>query len=94
MKVVELKFPQDLVGLAGRKYGEQVYETQIKPQWDSHSENVTLEFPEYIEIVSSSFVQGLFSQIIEDFGYDGIREKVSVRSSNPGLEERVWDRIY
>ena len=62
MKKIELDFDRydrTLISLSGRKFGEKTYNDQVAPYIEKQ-EKVTLVFPDKIEVVASSFVQGLF----------------------------------
>ena len=64
MKVVKLIFDKSQTRLAGFSYGETTYREQVKPIYDKindENEQVKLVFPNQIEKVASSFVQGFFS---------------------------------
>lgn len=97
MKVVKLIFDKSQTRLAGFPYGETTYREQVKPIYDKISdenEQVKLVFPNQIEKVASSFVQGLFSELINSIGYEKIEERFIIESSNEKLTARIQENIY
>ncbi len=97
MKVVKLIFDKSQTRLAGFPYGETTYREQVKPIYDKISdenEQVKLVFPNQIEKVASSFVQGFFSELINSIGYKKIEERFIIESSNEKLTARIQKNIY
>lgn len=92
MKVIKLKLPKDTSGVAGFKYGEQIYKEQVKANYDM-SDKLTIEFPDNIERVGSSFIQGLFSEIIMSKGFRFIEENIVIKSKSAELTRRILNRI-
>ncbi len=70
---IYLNFSKTIYGLAGYDYGVEVYKKQIEPQMD-YCKRTEIVFPESIEIIASSFIQGMFATIIEKVGYKGIKD--------------------
>lgn len=71
---IHLSFDKTMYGLAGYKYGVEVFNEQVAPQLD-YSKQIELIFPSNIEMIASSFIQGLFSEIVKKIGYQGVQEK-------------------
>ena len=90
---IELKFEyKSVVNLAGYLYGHNVYDTQIKDHLDV-SKDFAISFPGFIVDVSSSFVQGLFAEIIKNIGLLDTINRLSIISPNSGFEEKVKERL-
>ena len=70
---IYLNFSKTIYGLACYDYGVEVYKKQIEPQMD-YCKRTEIVFPESIEIIASSFIQGMFATIIEKVGYKGIKD--------------------
>ena len=89
MKVVKLIFDKSQTRLAGFPYGETIYD-----KISDENEQVKLVFPNQIEKVASSFVQGFFSELINSIGYEKIEERFIIESSNEKLTARIQENIY
>lgn len=94
MVEIELVFAEGNRGLAWFDKGVKTYEEQVKPNYTGINDKITLKFPEHIEQVTSSFVQGLFDEWIHSNGYQWIQENVIIETSGDYLREAIWDRIY
>ena len=81
---VSLVFNKTITKLAGFPYGESVYETQIKDKVDLF-QPCKIVFPSNIERVASSFVQGLFSEIVKAIGYQGVENNIEIETANKEL---------
>lgn len=88
----ELKFEKSMTCIAGYEYGEQVFSEQIKGDI-SYDKKITIVFPERIVRVASSFVQGLFKEIIDNIGYEGIEENVEIITGDEKLTKQIRSRI-
>lgn len=93
MTKINLTFPKSETGLAGFPYGETVYNEQAR-NIISFDGEIEIIFPNQIEKVASSFVQGFFAEIIAAIGYKGIEEKVKVVSKSEKLTESILKNIY
>ncbi|MGX7202407.1 hypothetical protein BCR22_07455 [Enterococcus plantarum] len=94
MKIVKLKFDNTISGLAGFPYGQKIYEDQVKGVYTNHSEKIEIEFPNNIQKVASSFVQGFFSELVLEVGYEGIEKNVEIKSSSDELSKAIKKRLY
>lgn len=82
MKTVILKFSKTLVALAGNPFGKRTYIDQVKGKLDL-SDTAVIIFPDNIEKVASSFVQGFFDEWLNTIGLDKIKSKVTIQSIHP-----------
>lgn len=88
-KKVYLKFDKKLTGLAGFDYGYKIYcEQAFGHDFDA------VVFPKEIELVASSFTQGFFRDLIEQYGADYVREHYKIESVNEWVKEKVTGDIY
>lgn len=71
---IYLSFNKTMYGLAGYDYGRDVFRDQILPQID-YSKHIEIIFPDTIESVASSFIQGMFEEIVRNVGYSGVQDK-------------------
>lgn len=77
-----LQFDKTITNLAGNRYGREIYSNQIENILELSEKNV-VEIPETIEDVASSFVQGIYSALSEQYGKEkalNIMELYSVRA--------------
>lgn len=95
IKVIELKFKKDITRLAGFPYGKETYEQQVAGEINvEKTEKLTLVFPESIEKIASSFVQGFFSDLVSTIGYEGIEKKIIVQTKSDSLKESIMRNLY
>lgn len=92
MKKIELVLPKDTNTVSGFVYGESIYNEQVKNKYNKN-EKLIIKFPDYIERVGSSFVQGFFSDIISSRGYEFIEDNIEIESNSDRLTRRIRKRI-
>lgn len=78
---VMLSFNKSLTNLAGYDYGKQVYDNQIAGKIDIDKE-FTIGFPPAIKGVASSFVQGLFKDIVDKIGLSATEKRLKIVAEN------------
>ena len=69
-----------LSNLTGNKYGRSIFNEQVK-ETISYDKPITIIFPDYIDNVGSSFIQGFFDEMVGKLGIWGIEKKVDIKSS-------------
>lgn len=89
---IKLEFDKTITRLAGFPYGEAVYNEQVKGHVD-FSGPVTIEFPEQIVKIASSFVQGFFKEIIYEVGVEGIGKSVQIVTPNLNLKQTIISNL-
>lgn len=96
MKTVELIFEKSQTRLAGFPYGETTYKDQVKSVYDgvANNEVIKVVFPNQIEKVASSFVQGFFAELINTIGYEKIEERFLIESSSEKLTAKIRENIF
>lgn len=94
MMTVKLELPKSSAGLAGYEYGKEVFNKQIGDVYKKESGKLKIVFPPNIERVASSFVQGFFSIIVEEHGYDVVQDRIILEAKSKELEEDIWQRLY
>lgn len=90
---IKLEFPKSETRLAGFPYGETVYKQQVANDI-KFDDKITIVFPDQIEKIASSFVQGFFAAIVDAIGYKGIDDKVTIKSRNEALTASIRKNIY
>ena len=88
MKCIYLVFPKNKTRLVGYNYGKHTYDMQLKDKI-SPDEITYIVFPEQIEKVSSSFLEGLFEDIFNLFGYKVAGDKIRVETKNESLRNSM-----
>lgn len=92
MKTVNLTFKQTLVSLAGNPFGKKTFEEQVKPYLNDEMD-ICIVFPNHIEMIASSFVQGFFAYWLNSLGLDGILRHIKVKAKNEDIVRRVYDNL-
>ena len=90
--MVTLTFEKSLTYLAGFDFGEKIYKDQLADKID-FKKNFTIIFPDQIKGVASSFVQGLFKEVIDEEGLWETEKKISIKSSSDELSEAIRKKL-
>lgn len=90
---IRLEFKNHLTGIAGFLYGQQTYKDQVQSKLKGQLQAMTIVFPDNIERVASSFVQGFFSDIINKVGYDDFDDIVTIKAKTEDLAEEIRGNI-
>ena len=81
--IIKLELDENATRLAGNPYGREIYRKQVKDKIDINNIN-TIEFPERIKKVASSFVQGFFTELLDTHGYYKMRNIIEIKLSTRG----------
>ena len=87
-----LKFDNQVTRLAGYPYGKTVFEEQISKDIDYEFLPITIEFPKHIIKAASSFTQGFFESLVENFGYNLLDNQV-ILICDGALLESIKDNL-
>lgn len=87
-KNIKLEFNGAITRLAGNPYGKKVYEEQVKNIFDFNDKNVII-FPNTIEDIAISFVQGFISEILEKIDRDMLFDHIEIEAT-----EKVKDKFF
>lgn len=90
--MVSLEVKKDLISLAGYDYGKEIFSTQIKNKIDL-TKDFNIVIPANIKFVASSFVQGLFSEIINEIGLQATEEKAHIYSENKKIKQTFMSKL-
>lgn len=93
MNTINLMFDKSETRLAGFPYGEAVFKSQVEDKIN-YSEEINIIFPDNIEKIASSFIQGFFSKIIQNIGYTGFEKNVHIHCSSEELKQYIRKNIY
>ena len=86
--IIQLEFDKATTRLAGNPYGRIVYDEQVETKVNFDCLNVII-FPNHIEKIASSFVQGFFAKIIEKVGYGDFDKVVEIKAANEQLINNI-----
>ena len=93
-KVISLEIKdRSLTKLAGNSYGRTLFDAQVDGRIDLN-EPFTIVFPEQIDYLASSFIQGFFGKIYTEIGREGMEKNFDVvvsKISNP--KKNILDRL-
>lgn len=85
---IDLKIDPTLTHIAGNDFGSEIYKTQIKKFFDGKN-SLEIWFPNNIEGVSISFVQGLIKEMVNQIGKNNVLTLISLKSDNLYLNDRL-----
>lgn len=89
---INLVFPKAITRLTGNPYGREIFNKQVKDKIN-YSEKVEFVFPEQIIMISSSFVQGFFDEMISTVGLVDVENMVSVVAAGLDVDKVIWDNL-
>lgn len=90
--VFELNFDKSMTCIAGFDYGREIFVNQIQGKI-TYTDSITIIFPERVVKVASSFIQGLFKEIVDNIGYEGVEDRVTIKAGSEKLEEKIRSNI-
>lgn len=90
--MIEIKVEKSLSNLAGNRFGRQVFSEQIKDKLDENKTNIIV-IPSRIDDIASSFVQGIYSEISENYGKKKAHLLMVLKSSNEEVMQKIEDSI-
>lgn len=95
VKIIHLKIEDSITGLAGFPYGKAVFDEQVKNEVTAadYEQGIEIVFPDKIKRITSSFVQGFFSDLVTQLGYYGVQNSIKVSSSSAALSASVFEAL-
>lgn len=85
--------PNDISLLVGFQLGKKIFKVNQLGNY-SVEDGIELVFPDTIERVSASFVQGFLSAYVEKVGKGLVRENIVIRMKNDSLSRLFMDKLY
>lgn len=85
--------PNDISLLVGFHLGKKIFKENQLGNY-TVEEGIELEFPDTIERVSASFVQGFLAAYVEKVGKGLVRENVVIKMKNDTLSKLFMDKLY
>lgn len=92
MKTIDLKFNKSLIALAGNPFGRNTFKDQVAPHLEGENE-FCIVFPNQIEMIASSFVQGFFAHWLQEYGVDGVFQHVQIKAKNDDVVKRICENL-
>lgn len=77
MNKIEFTFDNNITVLSGNDFGRDIFESQMKDKFNMETVN-KLVFSNKIEMICSSFVQGLFSDFLDKYTPAEIIERIVI----------------
>lgn len=85
----EVSIQTDAVALSGYDEGQSFYQEQIKGKLDL-TDPFYIRFPDNVEAISTSFIEGLFDPIIEEIGIHSVLDHTTIISRYPRIGEKIF----
>lgn len=90
MNVFSLSFKdKSIPELSGFEYGLETYKDQVGVK--DFSEPITIVFPDYIEGIAISFVQGFISEVLMKISKSKLQEVLKIQSIHEEVVEEFYD---
>lgn len=86
---LKLQFDDELIALGGHEFGSHIWETQVEQYQENP--NITLVFPDHIEMVTTLFGRGLLGSEINKLGINAVKRKYTIQSKNKGFAKQFWN---
>lgn len=89
---INIEFSENLHVLVGEEFGKEVYKNQIEHNFKYDSKNIIV-FPEKIEKISISFINGMFQEILKKIDRKDIEKFINIQSKSEALKEKIMSNI-
>ena len=86
--IIELEFENTLTNLADFRFGGEIFRKQIKKKISKDEKNVIV-FPDQIEDIAISFIQGMYDGIIKTIGKENAMSKVEIKTKTQELTQKI-----
>ena len=94
MKVIKIEFVQQEPSLVGDDIGRETFTEQVLPNVDiENMEEITVQFPEYVSLITSSFVQGFSNAIVKRYNRDGFKKFVHIKAATKKIETDFYEDL-
>lgn len=90
--IINLEFDKMITNLSGNRLGVKVFKDQVKDKFVAEKQNEVV-FPQQIEDIASSFIQGLYSEISEKYGKIEAQNFMILTSQNNKAQEKIEESI-
>lgn len=93
MIIIELNLDATITRLAGNQLGERIFNEQVKEEIKYDDRNV-IKFPDFIDNVAISFVQGFVKEILENITLEEFNNKIEVKGKERVVENFMKSLNY
>lgn len=94
MSSFHLEIPSNITCLAGYEYGKEIWNTQCLRDDFEANEDHYISFPEQIEGVTISWVDGFFEYLIETIGAEKTAEQIHINNKRLEIQVRADLLLY
>lgn len=75
--VFNLTFDKTVTTLAGNTFGRKTFENQVSGKVN-YNQKIVIKFPDFIDDIGTSFIQGFFETFVKKMGISGIEENIDI----------------
>lgn len=96
MREIELHFnDKSKPALSGDSKGEEAFKEQVAPfiTEEDYKKGFVIVFPQHIEMIGSSFMQGFSREMIKKIGYQGVVSKIVFKTQNESMSQELYDDL-
>lgn len=86
---IVLEFPKATTDLTGNRLGRNVFEEQVKPKIEDENSKVMVELPIAINDVGTSFIQGMYAFLSEEYGRNKALSIMTLCSENRETNAKI-----
>ena len=90
--IIKLKFEKSLEGLAGYEFGMETYKNQVENRIN-FDQKITIVFPDNIQRIAYSFIQGFFENIVQHIGVSGVEKNIEIISTKEELKKIIISNL-
>lgn len=89
---ITLSFDKMITNLAGNRFGYDIYKEQVKNRIKKGEENIIV-FPINIEDIASSFIEGMYKELGEEYGKLTALEIMILHADNSEADNKIKEVI-
>ena len=93
MNKINLVFNKCDIYLGGNPYGRRIYNEQVKKRINFDDDKIVIVFPEQVQQLTSSFIQGFFYEIKAKLGLEGIEKKLFIENSGENFKKDIINNL-
>ena len=90
--IISLEFEKTITNLAGNRMGNQVYKEKIAPKINTNINNIIV-FPVVIEDIASSFIEGIYKELGEQYGKKEAVNIMTLKAENVEADNKIKESI-
>lgn len=92
MNEIKLVFENSPRRISGNPLGRRIYREQVGDKINTRDKNVIV-FPDYVERVGESFVQGFFAELVAEQGLEKTLDIIQVQSQSNKLTMDIYEKL-